>query len=154
MSTVSAFGRAIRRVVNPLSTGLTMRWHGAGVRRGPAVPLTPPSNDRHAAPYQPPSATAGVCEASPGHWIVPAGQRPGWSWLPPQGAIPQLRAVPPWVRVWYRLPLVDRYAYSYMWHHGGWAVLPLAGDDTIPPPAAGQPAPNRPVGPHGDASAG
>jgi hypothetical protein len=34
-----------------------------------------------------------------------------------------LRSMPRWVRVWYRLPFVDRYAYEWMWWHGGWAVL-------------------------------
>jgi hypothetical protein len=39
----------------------------------------------------------------------------------------------PWlVRVWYELPLLDRYAHARMWTHGGWEVRPpltaLAGD--------------------------
>jgi hypothetical protein len=39
----------------------------------------------------------------------------------------------PWlVRVWYELPLLDRYAHAWMWAHGGWEVRPpstaLAGD--------------------------
>jgi hypothetical protein len=35
-----------------------------------------------------------------------------------------------WVRVWYGLPLVDRYAHAWMWAHGGWEVPPSPG---VPP---------------------
>ncbi len=67
-------------------------------------------------------AVALACVPSPGGWTVPTGRRPGWSWLPEQGARANLRAMPRWVRIWYRLPWLDRYAYSWMWWHGGWAV--------------------------------
>ena len=125
---MNKFERRLRRLVNPLSTGLTMRWHGAGVRSVPVGVSPPPSTEPEGAWDGWPKTRAGVCEASPGDWVVPDGERAGWSWLPPQGAIPNLRAVRPWVRVWYRLPFLDRYAYSYMWPRGGWAVLPLISD--------------------------
>ena len=64
--------------------------------------------------------------ASPGNWVVPPVMRPGWDWLPEQGvrgAHPRLRGMPRWVRVWYRTPFLDRYAYEWMWWHSGWGVL-------------------------------
>jgi len=61
---------------------------------------------------------------SPDGWQPPAGVLPAWAWLPPGGIAPRLDRVPRWVRVWYRTPLVDRYAYVWMWNHGGWDVLP------------------------------
>jgi hypothetical protein len=39
--------------------------------------------------------------------------------------------MPRWVRVWYRVPFIDRYAYVWMWHHGGWDVLPPGVSPTI-----------------------
>jgi hypothetical protein len=57
---------------------------------------------------------------------------PAWNWLPPEGAKPRLDLVPRLVRVWYELPLLDRYAHAWMWAHGGWEVRPpftaVAGD--------------------------
>jgi uncharacterized protein YjbJ (UPF0337 family) len=32
--------------------------------------------------------------------------------------------MPWWVRVWYELPLLDRYAHAWMWARGGWEVRP------------------------------
>jgi hypothetical protein len=61
---------------------------------------------------------------SPGGWTAPPGLLPAWSWVPPGGARSRLDVVPWWVRVWYELPLIDRYAYAWMWAHGGWEVLP------------------------------
>lgn len=61
---------------------------------------------------------------SPGGWEPPSGVRPGWDWLPPHGATPRLHAVPWWVRIWYRTPIVDRFAHLWMWDHGGFAVVP------------------------------
>jgi hypothetical protein len=29
-----------------------------------------------------------------------------------------------WVNAWYHTPWIDRYAYSYMWNHGGWDTAP------------------------------
>jgi hypothetical protein len=100
-----------------------------GVRRVPARP------DRTAsvASTGRPAVFAGV--GSPGNWAVPPGVRPGWQWLPEHGAMPMLAAVPWWVRVWYRTPLIDRYAHEWMWWHGGWAVL-VPG--AAPPPDAGE----------------
>jgi len=57
---------------------------------------------------------------SPGGWLTPPGVMPGWNWLPTGGASPRLDVLPLWVRAWYRIPLIDRYAHVYMWHHGAW----------------------------------
>ena len=61
---------------------------------------------------------------SPGGWRPPPGSRPAWQWTPPDGLRARLERVPAWVRLWYKTPLVDRYACTWMWHHGGWDVLP------------------------------
>jgi hypothetical protein len=136
--------RLVRRSLNPLSTGATNRWYG-GFR------LAPDPRQRAAARTVPMAAHHGEpglrvmhCVSSPGEWAVPVGERPGWSWLPPQGAFARLRSMPGWVRVWSMLPLVDRFAYSWMWWHGGWAV-PI--DETEPPSAAGVREPRRPLSP-------
>jgi hypothetical protein len=63
---------------------------------------------------------------SPGGWRPPAGARPAWQWAPPDGLRIRLDRVPLWVRLWYRTPIVDRHAHSWMWEHGGWDVLPPA----------------------------
>ena len=64
-------------------------------------------------------------EVSPGRWVAPPGRRPAWNWVPDgHGIRPRLDAVPLWVRLWYRTPFVDRFAYVWMWHHGGWWVHP------------------------------
>jgi len=118
----------LRRVLNPLSTGLTRWWLGVGRRRVPGGnrPLAESGSDR-------PRAFFGV--ASPGEWVAPPGMRPGWDWLPEYGASPRLRQMPRWVRVWFRVPFVDRFAYEWMWWHGGWSVLVPADSD---PPDDGQ----------------
>jgi hypothetical protein len=64
----------------------------------------------------------GLVVASPGNWEPPPGVRPMWDWTPSSGARPRLDRAPAWVRVWYVLPFIDRYAYSWMWHHGCWDV--------------------------------
>ena len=61
---------------------------------------------------------------SPAGWQPPAGERPAWQWVPPCGLRVRLDRVPFWVRLWYKTPVVDRYACSWMWTHGGWDVLP------------------------------
>jgi hypothetical protein len=61
---------------------------------------------------------------SPGGWSPPAGVRPAWSWTPPPGLEPRLDRAPVWVRIWYGTPLADRYAHAWLWHHGGWDVVP------------------------------
>jgi hypothetical protein len=61
---------------------------------------------------------------SPAGWTVPAGVLPAWSWVPEPGIVPRLDRVPWWVRLWYGTPLADRYAHAWMWHHGGWDVIP------------------------------
>jgi hypothetical protein len=40
--------------------------------------------------------------------------------------------MPRWVRLWYRTPFIDRYAYEWMWWHGGWSVL-VPADESCPP---------------------
>lgn len=105
--------RRLRRMINPISTGLTRRWCGIGERR--QVPT-------RARPHRA-GAVAFVGVPSPGAWVVPDGMRPGWDWLPDDGAVPNLRSMPRWVRAWYWTPFVDRYAYEWMWWHGGWSVL-------------------------------
>lgn len=78
---------------------------------------------------------------SPGGWTVPPGVRPGWNWTPPPGITPRPDRAPPWVRLWYYTPLIDRYAYAWMWWHGAWDVVPrgdsIAGvaDGSYPSPA-------------------
>jgi hypothetical protein len=110
--------RWVRRKLNPRSTAVTVRWHG-GWRR-------PGSRSFEFGPPKPARAGSGVSavvyERSPGSWQVPAGERPGWSWVPSQGAMANPRSMPMWVRLWYVAPFVDRYAYEWMWWHGGWAV--------------------------------
>ncbi|MBO0835589.1 MAG: hypothetical protein J2P28_08730 [Actinobacteria bacterium] len=61
---------------------------------------------------------------SPGGWEAPAGVRPAWNWTPPSGLEPRLDRVPIWARLWYGTPFIDRYAHAWMWHHGGWDVIP------------------------------
>src|SRR5215217_5100130 len=61
---------------------------------------------------------------SPGGWSPPSGVLPAWNWLPPEGAGARLDLVPLWVRAWYRLPFIDRYAHAWMWQRGAWEVRP------------------------------
>jgi hypothetical protein len=61
---------------------------------------------------------------SPGGWSPPPGVLPAWNWLPPEGGRPRLDLVPLWVRVWYGLPFIDRYAHAWMWQRGAWEVRP------------------------------
>lgn len=122
--------RRVRRMINPISTGLTARWCGIGPRRRvpPRAATSPPE---HTHPAQ---AVGYLGVPSPGAWVPPAGLRPGWQWLPEYGAVPNLRAMPRWARIWYWTPLLDRYAYEWMWWHGGWTVL-TPGTSPAPPPA-------------------
>ena len=88
-----------------------------------------------------------MTEFSPGRWVPPPGVLPGWDWLPPEhGLAPHLERVPWWVRAWYRTPLLDRWAHAWMWHHGGWEVVPPR---EPPPRPAGDREPRRPVPPSG-----
>lgn len=132
------FERRLRAAINPISTGLTSRWYGIGRRQAP--PKAMPERGI-LPPFTTPRAFSGV--SSPGHWVVPSGMRPGWDWLPEPGASPNLRAMPRWARVWYRLPFIDRFAYEWMWWHGGWSVW-VPGDDP-PPPDIGVREPRRPT---------
>jgi len=53
------------------------------------------------------------------HWRAPSLEL-----LPPAGVEPRLDRAPLRVRVWYGTPLIDRYAHAWLWHHGGWDVVP------------------------------
>ena len=64
---------------------------------------------------------------SPGGWVPPPGIRPGWNWTPEGGAGPRLDRMPRWIRLAYRVPLVDRLAHGWMWPRGGWDVIPPGG---------------------------
>ena len=80
---------------------------------------------------------------SPGGWTPPPGVLPAWSWVPPEGARPRPDVMPWWVRVWYALPLLDRYAHAWMWARGGWEVRP---PPSVPPEEqAGVREPHGPV---------
>ena len=46
------------------------------------------------------------------------------------------------VRAWYHTPILDRWAYQWMWMHGGWDVEPW--DPPEPPPDSGVREPRRP----------
>lgn len=59
---------------------------------------------------------------SPGGWQVPPGRKPGWGWTPPGGATARPDRMPLAVRLLYRTPFLDRYAYQRMWWRGGWDV--------------------------------
>ena len=130
--------RSLRRALNRVSMALTNRWS--------AVPRHIPEGraTERGGPVR-----AGVLVPSPAGWEVPPGQRPGWSWLPPQGGTPLLHQMPWWVRWWYRTPFIDRYAYQWMWWHGGWGV-PAAqatgpGDGPAGVRAPRRPGPQAPV---------
>ena len=119
--------RRLRRAANPVSTGITRWWLAKSPRHSPtraagAVLASPDA----------PRARSFTTVPSPGEWSVPPGLRPGWAWLPEHGAMPNLAAMPRWARLWFRTPLVDRYAYEWMWWHGGWSVL--VPDDSPAPP--------------------
>jgi len=133
--------RRLRHLVNPVSTGLTRWWLGAGRRQVPARPTA--ARSTAAAPEGPlgHQAQAFTGVRSPGRWVAPPGQRPGWDWLPEHGALPDLRGMPRRVRIWFRTPFLDRYAHEWMWWHGGWSVLVPADP---PPPPAGVREPRRP----------
>ncbi|GAA5000755.1 hypothetical protein GCM10023317_32750 [Actinopolymorpha pittospori] len=62
--------------------------------------------------------------ASPGGWTAPEGTIPPWDWTPPTGARLHLHRMPLWVRIWFYVPFLDRYANRWMWYRGGWDVLP------------------------------
>lgn len=139
--------RRIRRDINLISTGLTTRWLGAGRRQLP--PRTPTPRSSRTLDH-PPRITAFLGIPSPGDWNVPDGRRPGWEWLPEDGAHANLKAIPRWARAWYRTPFIDRYAYEWMWWHGGWSVLVPSNIPPAPPDSGvrepRRPHPNSPSG--------
>jgi len=56
--------------------------------------------------------------------VPPVGAKPGENWSTPHGLRARTDAMPRWLTLWYRTPLLDRKARVYMWHHGFWAVPP------------------------------
>jgi hypothetical protein len=72
---------------------------------------------------------------SPGGWTPPPGVIPAWNWTA-SGIEPRLDRIPRWVRVWYRTPLIDRWAYAWMWKHGGWDVAPRSDQEYDRPPGS------------------
>ena len=107
------------------------------------------------------SARGDVLVPSPGGWRASSGSVPGWNWVPPCGATLNVDALPLWANLWRRTPLLDRFAYPWLWHHGYWLVAPAgratgggepSGDRAPrrPPPTGGQAAATRrqPGGPH------
>jgi hypothetical protein len=83
-------------------------------------------------------------------FLVRSGVKPGWAWLPPNGASPRLEAMPTWVRLWYWAPFIDRWAYVWMWNRGGWWVEPPG--SAPPPEDASVREPIRPTPPEPNAS--
>lgn len=61
---------------------------------------------------------------SPGGWRPPPGARPGWNWIPRSGASQRLEGIPFWLRLWIRVPVVDRFAFPRLWDRGGYWVHP------------------------------
>ena len=83
-------------------------------------------------------------EQTPAGWVAPAGTLPAWNWIPAgHGLSPRLDRVPRWVRIWFRTPFIDRYAYVWMWHHGGWDLN--SGEAADPGYNAGATLPRSPA---------
>ena len=61
-----------------------------------------------------------------------------------------VRRMPMWARLWYMTPLVDRFAYEWMWWHGYWGI-PAAPENPLPD--GGVREPRRPRDPRPDVSA-
>jgi hypothetical protein len=55
------------------------------------------------------------------------------------------RSMPLWARIWYMTPLIDRFAYEWMWWRGYWSVV--VDQDGPAPPGAGVREPRRPLSP-------
>jgi hypothetical protein len=85
-----------------------------------------PTRDRGAHPLNMwgPPAPEPQRVPSPGGWTPPPGRRAGWNWVPPEGARGRPDLMPRWIRIVYRTPFVDRFAYGWMWNRGGWEVVP------------------------------
>lgn len=84
---------------------------------------------------------------SPGGWVPADGVKPAWNWTPPGGIVAKTHVMPTWLRVWYRTPLLDRFAHVWMWHHGFWWCLNAG--RSPPPDQAGVREPRRPSPPAG-----
>lgn len=83
-------------------------------------------------------------EPTPAGWVAPGGHAPAWNWIPTDhGLSPRLDRVPRWVRIWYRTPFIDRYAYVWMWHHGGWDLT--SDEDADPGYNSSVPLPRYPA---------
>jgi hypothetical protein len=75
---------------------------------GRAAPLTARADARR--PARPASLWDTDATPSPGEWQLPPGCLPTWNWAPPGGLRSRFDRVPLWVRLWYRTPIIDRYA--------------------------------------------
>jgi len=97
------------------------------------------------------SAQGGPLVASPGGWQPSSGARPGWDWVPPSGATLNVGALPLWVNLWRRTPLLARLANPWMWEHGYWLVQP-AGRSAGGGDPSGDRAPIHPLRPDDEAA--
>jgi hypothetical protein len=61
---------------------------------------------------------------SPGGWQTPPGSRPGWDWVPPDGAVFDISIAPLWARVGFYVPVLDRRVRQWLWKHGYYTVVP------------------------------
>lgn len=84
--------------------------------------------------------------------MAPRGSKPGWNWLPEDGAGERQDLAPGWVLWWLNLPFLDRWAHVWMWKHGCFEVTP-PGDLPPPPPDSSVREPRRPVPPYDSAPA-
>ena len=110
---------------------------------------TPTSEVPDAEALRPDEVHTGGYVFSPGGWVAPRDSKPGWDWLPPQGAVERRDRAPGWVLCWLNLPLLDRWAESWLWSHGCYEVEPAATAPPPPPPGAGVREPRRPIPPRG-----
>jgi hypothetical protein len=108
--------RLLRNAVSPASTALTTSWWCHSALRLKIL--------RRSQGQQSPWPAREEGSASPAGWIAPPGMKPAWNWIPPHGIRSRPDLMPRWVRIWFHTPFIDRYAYVWMWYHGGWTVLP------------------------------
>lgn len=117
--------RVMRHLLNPASTAVTRTWCHSALRRS-ALRLKAKGRELRGRPWpEAEDANDGYDDdnLSPAGWVAPPGTKPGWNWLPPDHGVYMRRdLMPMWVRAWYRLPLIDRYAYVWMWHHRCWEL--------------------------------
>jgi hypothetical protein len=71
--------------------------------------------------------------------------------VPPSGATLNVGALPLWVNLWRRTPLLARLANPWMWEHGYWLVQP-AGRSAGGGDPSGDRAPIHPLRPDDEAA--